>query len=80
MDKVTVDYYPQNVRTVAQRYESVVSSLSKSFGEAFKPRSRLLYVGCGSGLDLALFASLGCEQNQLSRLDNSVSRIGDTVP
>jgi SAM-dependent methyltransferase len=61
MDEVTVNYYSQNAQTVAERYESVVSSLSKSFGEAFKPRSRLLDIGCGSGRDLALLASLGHE-------------------
>lgn len=61
MDSVTVNYYSQNAQTVAERYESVVSSLSKSFEEAFKPRSRLLDIGCGSGRDLALLASLGHE-------------------
>lgn len=59
MDSATVNYYSQNALTVAERYESVVSSLSKSFGEAFKPKSRLLDIGCGSGRDLALLASLG---------------------
>jgi SAM-dependent methyltransferase len=61
MDKGTVNYYSQNAQTVAERYESVVSSLSNSFEEAFKPRSRLLDIGCGSGRDLALLASLGHE-------------------
>jgi SAM-dependent methyltransferase len=61
MDSATVNYYSQNAQTVAERYESVVSSLSKSFEEAFKPRSRLLDIGCGSGRDLALLASLGHE-------------------
>ena len=59
MDKATVNYYSQNAKTVAERYESVVSSLSKSFGEAFKTKSKLLDIGCGSGRDLALLASLG---------------------
>ncbi len=61
MDSATVNYYSQNAQTVAERYESVVSSLSKSFEEAFKPRSRLLDIGCGSGRDMALLASLGHE-------------------
>lgn len=59
MDTSTIAYYSQNALAVAERYESVVSSLSKSFGEAFKPKSRLLDIGCGSGRDLALLASLG---------------------
>lgn len=61
MDIATVNYYSQNALTVAERYESVVSSLSKSFGEAFKPKSKLLDIGCGSGRDLAFLASLSHE-------------------
>jgi SAM-dependent methyltransferase len=61
MDFETISYYSRNARSVAERYESVVSGLSKSFGEAFKPRSRLLDIGCGSGRDLALLTSLGHE-------------------
>ncbi len=61
MDSATVNYYSQNAQTVAERYESVVSSLSKSFGEAFNQRSKVLDIGCGSGRDLALLASLGHE-------------------
>lgn len=59
MDKDTVSYYSKNAQTVAKRYESVASSLSKSFEDAFKPKSKLLDVGCGSGRDLAVLASLG---------------------
>jgi len=61
MDKDTVNYYSVNAHTVAERYESIVSSLSESFEEAFKPQSRLLDIGCGSGRDMALLASLGHE-------------------
>ena len=61
MDTSTIAFYSKNAQTVAERYESVVSSLSKSFGEAFKPKSKLLDIGCGSGRDLALLASLGHE-------------------
>jgi SAM-dependent methyltransferase len=61
MDTATVNYYSENAKTVAERYESVVSSLSESFGEAFKPQSRLLDIGCGSGRDLALLTSIGHE-------------------
>jgi SAM-dependent methyltransferase len=61
MDKATVNYYSQNAQIVAERYESIVSNLSKSFGEAFKPKSKLLDIGCGSGRDLAFLASLGHE-------------------
>ena len=61
MDSETINYYSKNAATVTERYESIVSSLSKSFGEAFKPKSKLLDVGCGSGRDLALLATLGHE-------------------
>lgn len=61
MDLKTIVYYSKNAHTVAERYESVVSSLSVSFGEAFKSKSRLLDIGCGSGRDLALLSSLGHE-------------------
>lgn len=61
MDKETVSYYSKNAQAVAERYESVVSSLSKSFEGAFKPKSKLLDIGSGSGRDLALLTSLGHE-------------------
>jgi 2-polyprenyl-3-methyl-5-hydroxy-6-metoxy-1,4-benzoquinol methylase len=59
MDVETVRYYSLNAETIATRYESLVSGLSKSFGEAFKPQSKLLDIGCGSGRDLSLLASFG---------------------
>lgn len=59
MDQQTVNYYSKNAQTIAERYESVVSSLSASFTEAFKPKSKLLDVGCGSGRDLALLSTQG---------------------
>ncbi len=59
MDAATVSYYSKNAQMVAERYESVVSSLSYFFDESFRPNSKLLDIGCGSGRDLALLASLG---------------------
>ncbi len=59
MDATTVNYYSKNAQAVAARYESVVSSLSESFQDAFKARSKLLDIGCGSGRDLALLVSFG---------------------
>lgn len=61
MDIATINFYSQNAKTVAERYESVVSSLSESFDVAFKPHSRILDIGCGSGRDLALLSNQGHE-------------------
>jgi SAM-dependent methyltransferase len=58
MDQKTINYYSKNAQAVAARYESVVSSLLESFQDAFKTRSKLLDIGCGSGRDLALLVSL----------------------
>lgn len=59
MDIETINYYSENAPDVAARYESVVSSLSESFEDAFKSSSKLLDIGCGSGRDLALLVSFG---------------------
>jgi SAM-dependent methyltransferase len=59
MDAATVNYYSKNAQAVATRYESVVSSLSESFQDAYKANSKLLDIGCGSGRDLALLVSFG---------------------
>jgi len=61
MDVATVKYYSKNAQIIAERYESVVSSLSASFDQSFRPNSKLLDIGSGSGRDLAHLASLGHE-------------------
>ena len=59
MDKQTLAYYAAHATDVAQRYESAGSALSYYFGVSFPQASKILDVGCGSGRDLAVLASLG---------------------
>lgn len=59
MDSKTIAYYSENAQSIAERYESIVNSLANNFGLAFKPKSKLLDIGCGSGRDLALLAASG---------------------
>ena len=61
MDQSTINYYNDNAQQVAQRYESVVSDLSKHFSEAFNTGLKVLDIGCGSGRDLAVLHKLGYE-------------------
>jgi len=53
MDKSTLSYYSSDAENIADRYESVDSSLSKIFYEAFEKGGKILDIGCGSGRDLA---------------------------
>lgn len=59
MDLSTINFYQENARQVAERYESVVSDLSKHFSAAFNTGLRILDIGCGSGRDLAVLHKLG---------------------
>ena len=59
MDQTTVAFYSANAPTVAARYEAIVSSLSVHFSAAFRPKSKLLDIGFGSGRDLAVLVERG---------------------
>lgn len=59
MDQTTVAFYSANAPAVAARYEAVVSSLSGHFTAAFRPKSKLLDIGFGSGRDLAVLVARG---------------------
>lgn len=61
MDQSTINFYRDNAKQVAERYESVVSDLSKHFSEAFNTGLKVLDIGCGSGRDLAVLHKLGYE-------------------
>ena len=59
MDRATVAFYSANAPTVAARYEAVVSTLTGHFQAAFRPKSKLLNIGFGSGRDLAVLLEKG---------------------
>ena len=59
MDHQTLKYYSVNATEIADRYESVISNLSRHFEAAFKFQSRVLDVGCGSGRDLSVLSKFG---------------------
>ncbi len=59
MDQSTINFYKDNAKQVAARYESVVSDLSKYFSESFTTGLKILDIGCGSGRDLAVLNKLG---------------------
>lgn len=59
MDQSTINFYKDNAKQVAERYESVVSDLSKHFSDAFNTGRKVLDIGCGSGRDLAVLHKLG---------------------
>ena len=59
MDTETLTFYKQNAVPVAARYESVVSPVASLFPLAFRPGSRVLDIGCGSGRDLTALLKQG---------------------
>ncbi len=59
MDQSTINFYKDNAKQVAERYESVVNDLSKHFADAFNTGQKVLDIGCGSGRDLAVLYKLG---------------------
>ena len=59
MDQSTINFYQENAKQVAERYESVVNDLSKHFSETFTTGLKILDIGCGSGRDLSVLDELG---------------------
>lgn len=59
MDEKTYNYYETHYEELTSRYESVVNSLSSHFLESFRPNTKILDIGCGSGRDLALLIRNG---------------------
>lgn len=72
MDTSTIQYYDANGAEIAKRYEAVESPVAQYFQQAFKPGSKVLEIGVGSGRDMAClhasgFDVLGVEPSQTLR-------------
>ena len=61
MDRRTIEYYEQNAKKVANRYEEVESPFSSLFPLIFQRGHRVLDIGSGSGRDMALLAEMGID-------------------
>jgi SAM-dependent methyltransferase len=60
MDRQTLEFYDRTAAETAAKYRAVdQSAWRRQFQDAFSPGGRVLYVGAGSGRDLALLLSLG---------------------
>lgn len=60
MDEQTSRYYSMNARQVAERYDTVEPPIAVLLRRTFAPGERVLDIGAGSGRDLELLLSLGC--------------------
>jgi SAM-dependent methyltransferase len=61
MDEQTARFYASRAHETAIRYEGVADRTPALRWLAWKTRTRVLDVGCGSGRDLTLLAGLGCD-------------------
>ena len=56
----TVEYYEENADELSRRYESAaLDSLHRLLNETFRPDTKLLEIGCGSGRDAARLTAAG---------------------
>lgn len=53
MAERTLKHYSDNAEALAERYEGCTGGVDRYFSIAFKPGTRILDIGCGSGRDVA---------------------------
>ena len=80
MDQSTVAFYANNATSVAARYEAVVNGLSTHFLLAFRPKSKLLDIGFGSGRDLAVLVKTGHDCYGVDPTRELIAIAGDMHP
>ncbi len=72
MDQSTFKFYSDHAPQIADRYESVVSSLSLHFADSFITGSKVLDIGCGSGRDLAALYKQGYDCYGIDPVSNFI--------
>lgn len=61
MDEKTLNYYAENSKDIAERYDSVEFHMKKILGQVFFSGMRVLDVGAGSGRDVNSLLDMGCD-------------------
>lgn len=69
MDPGTREYYTQHADRLGDRHERARAGIDRYFARAFRPGSRVLDLGCGTGRDVALLVRKGLEAYGVEPVD-----------